>query len=181
MLETIMTFPTPETAYASHQAVWNALKREDGVKRNFLFRVVPSRQSGLSLIKIRSLEMPENIKPITCHKPESGSHYQFSLLAHPVKRISGQEYALKTEAEVKSWLEMQLERNGMNLVSCCIEFIPAIPLGKKKFNISLHAVEIHGRLLIINAHKAESAMIEGIGRCKSMGFGMLELKEIDNA
>ena len=174
MIEAVITIPSPETPYAAHQAVWNLVGRDSGASRDFLFRVRDTGRPGVSLVKLRSCRLP--VQGVEVVAPVAGGLYRFSVLVNPVRRGDRGERPLRREGEVREWLNERLERGGMVMKSCVVEFLPSVELGKPQHRGRIHTVEIIGTVEIVDADKAFHTLTHGIGRARSMGYGLIELE-----
>lgn len=173
MIEAVMTIPSPKTPYAAHQAAWGLVGRDDGALRDFLFRVRDTGR-GVSLIKLRSRRLPA--QGVEVEAPVAGGFYRFSVLVNPVRRGNSGEYPLRREGEVREWLNERMARGGMDVKSCVVEFLPSVELGKPQYRGRIHSVEIMGIVKIVDADKAFQTLTHGIGRARSMGYGLIEME-----
>ncbi len=191
--------------YRLHQKLWQAFEAGDGSKkRDFLFRI-DSTNSRDKEILLQSATEPQwerlfpprhaqvkNYSPKFCE----GQNFFFYLRANAVvaKKQAGKknstkipirprDYVLpiyheeKRSTEYKGWLAEQGKKHGFELCEAS-RVGTAYAKGKKVKNqpiIQLTGQNLQGYLKITDADAFTTAYVQGLGRGKAFGFGMLSL------
>lgn len=178
MFDSLIRIPSPASLYEAHQAVWKAFhgtsKSKNG--RDFLFRVRGRVGQENVIVKVRGATPIPGAQAIQVETPKMGHEYRFSMLSHPVRRTDGKfERSITDEAEIEAWAQELFARNGLAILSLVADESSRSPLGKRGHKVKPHVVSLTGTLAVQDETLAAAAYLHGIGRMKSMGFGMLEL------
>lgn len=118
-----------------------------------------------------------------------GTNYDFKVTLNPVTSISSGKNSGKrgrvvphvTVEQQIAFLEKQASKNGFELIKDSYSIVQRdlIPLGHKKQNrpVRLSVVTYQGKLVINDLERFTSALIDGIGRKKAYGCGLLTVIE----
>jgi CRISPR system Cascade subunit CasE len=120
---------------------------------------------------------------------ETGQSYYFRLRANPVKSVPsglpgkrGKKIALKDESECRQWLEKTLSNQKMSLTTFECVREPYTTIRKRNrergSSIELSGVSFNGVLCVHDPEQASKMLLQGIGRAKGFGFGLLSLAPI---
>ena len=169
--------------YLVHQEVWKMFG-EGTALRPFLYRavgpdilvqssslVVHPPQVGTLLGK----EIPESLEGM----------YRLTATLNPVvdkSRMSegkknSARVPLGKEADILAWAADRLLKNGLSLKSLLVS--PHTRRTSRLKGITVSTVEVTGVVLVTDPVKAVQALMNGIGKEKSFGCGMLCLTKID--
>ena len=182
--------------YCWHQFLWKAFPERQG-PREFLFRV---DDHGLEYqIYLLSPETPlkqqwgeweaKTIAPsFLSHKS-----YRFQFRANPVRRKhipveerntrkNGPFLPVSGEADLKEWLIRQGQNNGFEIETGTLLVSPPTAVRFRKNGVSgtVSQVDFSGILTVSDTDKFKAAFHNGIGRAKSLGFGLLLLAKTNN-
>lgn len=106
--------------------------------------------------------------------------YVFKLAANPVLRKRKRVIPLNDKESQLNWLNKKAIQNGFKLDSIKIESVTHPPLkrrkGKGNNNFWLNRVDYHGVLTITDVDKFKKALINGVGRERAFGMGLLLLE-----
>jgi CRISPR system Cascade subunit CasE len=180
--------------YDWHQRVWQAFGRRDGDTRDFLVRIDRMEEAFRVLILSRNLSVRPDWCPSDCFQtkliPETffgHSHYAFSLLANPTKKIrsnaegertkNGRRVPLTKRDDLLAWLERKAAASGFSFDPATVQ---TIPRGREYFHKNgahgTHvAADFRGRLTVTDPGLFRTTVATGIGSAKAFGFGLLVL------
>jgi CRISPR system Cascade subunit CasE len=167
-------------AYDWHQALWSGFGDRQG-NRPFVYRV-DSGHKGHQVLMMSSV-MPDD--PAwgdweTKSVPKDyvkARQYMFQLRAHVVKRNADGEHFLTDDADLSTWLETRLQATGAELVKA-INGMPVVDRFKKtgdKKPLMFNRVDFTGVLNVTDPEGIRTALLNGVGRAKSFGYGMLQI------
>ena len=110
----------------------------------------------------------------------NGKEFEYGILFNPSKQDfkhngRGSVRALIKNEEQEEWLKRKGEELGFKVLSYDKEYHRYY---KCKNDIGKLGVRSTGRLKITDSEKFKQCLINGIGRCKSFGFGLLLVNEI---
>lgn len=190
--------------YRLHQKLWKAFEAGEGSqKRDFLFRIdsINSRDKEILLQSATEpqwdgLFLPKHVQ-VKCYSPKfgEGQKFFFYLRANAVvaKKQVGKKHSAKIpirprdyilpvyhednrSTEYKGWLAEQGKKYGFQLCEAS-RVGTAYARGKKVQNqpIQLTGQNLQGYLKITDAVAFTTAYVQGLGRGKAFGFGMLSL------
>lgn len=111
----------------------------------------------------------------TKHSFVDGQELSFTLNANPVARHNSKDTVIKDDKGLNEWLVGKARENGFELNG--FEFSHEMSI-KGKNNCNLNSVIYYGTLKVTDAKKFHEAVVSGIGRSKSSGFGMMLLEQI---
>lgn len=182
MHEIILSVPLARNAYHYHQTVWRLMEREEGSPRDFIFRAVPAPGGSGAFVKVRANQFPamlaERCIPVTSLRV--GKRYTFSVLCHPVRRNDKGEQPIRRPEDATTWLTRLMKLNGMSILETEADFQTSMEIRKTETEKGgrMHAVNFVGVLEVLDSDRANTALRNGVGRGKSMGFGLLEVEAV---
>lgn len=99
--------------------------------------------------------------------------YEFKIVINPTKRSQGK---VSEYADPRDWLLQRQEANGFKLIDIySIDEKQNAFRHKNQARADLRSATIRGRLLVTDLALFKKALVNGIGREKAYGFGMLTL------
>ncbi|MGQ9706887.1 MAG: type I-E CRISPR-associated protein Cas6/Cse3/CasE [bacterium] len=183
--------------YELHRTLLCAFPEGKDIKPSILFRTDVDRKTGVPTVLVQSLTPPDwtslnNKNGYLLRPPEvktfdpifrEGHFFRFRLRACPTKRVfkhpdgsrAGYIKGLYKPNEQIDWLKRKGEKNGFEIHSTL-----TIPEGniegkKDKNKITIYCVTFEGILKVTDSDVFKKALINGIGRGKRFGFGMLSI------
>ncbi|NUP89200.1 MAG: type I-E CRISPR-associated protein Cas6/Cse3/CasE [Candidatus Sumerlaeia bacterium] len=122
-----------------------------------------------------------------------GQRLRFRLRVNPVKsrppapgpdgrRGRGKRKGVMGEAAQRDWLAERLRKAGAELTDCQIVFESMRGIRKRpedRAAIQLLSILAEGHLVVKDAVKLRSAVMQGIGPAKAFGFGLLSLAKAE--
>lgn len=122
---------------------------------------------------------------------QEGQLFQFRLRANPVTSSKnskeslerGRIYAHVTQLQQKEWLQQRAEKHGFSLSPEGFDVVHTQWLRFSKRGgpmVSIRSAAFEGRLRVENAQLFRDALINGIGRAKAYGCGMLTIARISS-
>ncbi len=112
---------------------------------------------------------------------QSGSRYRFRLCANPVHSLPsemgkrGKVVPHVTVKQQQEWLEQKCAKLGFALDESVIVQRELKRFSRQQKYVTLHTAVYEGILTICDADVFRTALIQGIGRAKSYGCGLLTL------
>lgn len=169
-----------------HQSVWSVVRLSRDQQRSFIFSFAEYR--NMIGIIVRSGNLPEHLQARArlLASPADTGEYWFALRANPVARhveLSGKTVtrALTGGDDLVDWLYRQGERHGfqprsasLSLARRCRRCTPS-----QGAPYTINDVLFRGSLSITSPQRLQQALINGIGRSRAFGFGMLLLASPD--
>lgn len=172
------------TDYEIHQFVYSLFPEMK--KRDFLYRAEYGASGGLSLI-IQSVLMPAapdygsiEIRKIPVSFYEY-DEYVFSLRINSVKRTGSKVSKIITDDnEIIEWLCGLMAIRGMDVFHNSIQIVQkdVMLMKKGKNSITLAYCDVIGVMKISDRKLFEKTVIDGIGRSKGFGLGLLLVKPV---
>lgn len=110
---------------------------------------------------------------------QNGDVMRFRLVANPTYRTNGKVYPHITVEQQKNWLLARAEKAGFEIPSDRLENYNFEIVGRDwpvlyhKRRIRLSRVAFEGELKVTDASKLRSTLVNGMGREKAYGMGML--------
>jgi len=118
-----------------------------------------------------------------------GQQWHFRLCANPTHsvvtgdRSRGKVYGHVTVEQQKEWLLKRAANNGFNLCDCAFEitsrnikkFRKAKDSGQGSFEVTINTAVFEGDLTITDKTRLTAALLNGIGKAKAYGCGLLTL------
>jgi CRISPR system Cascade subunit CasE len=121
---------------------------------------------------------------------ENGQQYCFRLEANPTfyqKRDDNPRGVViqhKTVEYQRNWLEKQADKNGFELKPDQFQIVGSktvtIQKGRENRKFSFAAATYEGMLTVTNAEEFKSMLVNGIGREKAYGYGLMTLVKVQN-
>jgi len=106
----------------------------------------------------------------------AGEYYLFRLFGNPVSRQNRDDASVLPLEERVVWLHNKLEAAGFSLENGAeIESKTIIMDKGPDLQITLYETRFEGMLKVVDSETAEKSIIEGIGRGKAFGMGLLSL------
>ncbi len=180
--------------YDWHQRVWQAFGGRDGQARDFLIRVDRKEEAFRVLILSQTVPERPDWCPMDCFGtkiiPDSyfaRTHYRFSLLANPTKKVrvdnadgtrkkNGRRVPITQREDLVAWLQRKAGEGGFQINPDSLRIIPR---GREFFHKDgtshgTHAaVEFQGELTVNDTRQFRMTVASGIGSAKAFGFGLL--------
>lgn len=194
--EALMSLPKNyDNADLLHQRVWKHIEQwGDAFKgsRNFLFRTLVSDERPIVLVRtninLKKQTQDDSVVFKESALPETGDSFMFVLTANPAVNLINEKTgkklrkAILDECELQAWLGNKSKLNGFQYDPTSLEIIQESPLrvtkkrrGQPEQSFNIHRVTFQGKLRVTQPELFEKAMLEGIGRSKAYGCGMLML------
>ena len=177
-------------AYSIHKAVYSLFPKEDGKTRDFLFvdkggvwneRQILIVSSRLPLQpqfgKIRSKEIP-----VTFLEYE---YYGFEVKANPVVRVgeTKKHVPVRGSEELQEWFTKKSGGYGFSIEekSLQVNHAGVIQFDKDGSKCTYNTATFIGRLRVQDRKLFQECFINGLGRGKAFGFGLLQLVPLDKS
>ncbi|MCL2807369.1 MAG: type I-E CRISPR-associated protein Cas6/Cse3/CasE [Coriobacteriia bacterium] len=114
---------------------------------------------------------------------DSGQKWQFRLRANPTwSKKHGEEPGVRGKVtpcsgidEQKEWLERKMQKSGASLDSYDLTNRSVDQFARNKKTVTISTATYEGILTIVDAGLLRQAMVNGIGRAKGYGCGLLTL------
>lgn len=171
-------------SYQAHQAVWAVVGDSPNSVRHFHHDYTPLPFNKGAVITVRALSqyLPENAKLIKSEY-ETGETLQFSLgAAAVIIRHNNKEFPCLTHDELWNWISSRSAAHGFEVQQDGLEMdtqpFPVLKPGKHRF--FLNRAYFTGVLKVTNSNLFAHALLNGIGRHKGLGFGMLKIINNNN-
>ena len=171
-------------AYAWHQILWKSFPDQDGVPRQFLFRIDDDGPHFKLLMLSKTA--PSTIEVGAWHSktvsPSFLSHrfYRFQIRANPTMRRSSdrRRLGIYSEEKLHQWIEKKAEQNGFKIEPHSLDIgSPMDEVFVRNRVRGKHvSVDFQGALQVTDREKFKLAFENGIGSAKSFGYGMLMLQ-----
>lgn len=179
-------------SYRYHQLLWQAFPDTPEAKRDFIFRVDDFDSAyRIFMLSARRPSLPAwgqwQTKEIN-EKFLSHRNYRFELRANPTTRIkkpegkkNGALRPITEDDELKKWFLRQSENNGFKIHGDCFSFMPPVtqPFSKDNARAVINQVDFSGVIEVTDRAKFTDAFATGIGRARSLGFGMLVISPVN--
>ena len=117
-------------------------------------------------------------------RTENGSVWQFRLRANPVKSVPSKEgrgivHGHVTPEYQKQWLKDRCEKHGFSLNDDSFEVTQVEHLnfqkGKNGNHVTILAVTFQGTLTVTDQNAFNDLLVNGLGRGKAYGLGMMTI------
>jgi CRISPR-associated protein Cas6/Cse3/CasE subtype I-E len=172
----------PETgAYQAHQAVWSFIGQSPNQNRHFHHDYMPLNFNKGAVITVRAETklLPNHssvVKLKTQYEPGEKLTFFLSACA-TITRHNRKEFPCLTREELVNWIQARSSANGFSVhvdslevdTDACLIAKPAAP--KFYLNRALYS----GDLTVTDNQLFAQALVNGIGRHKGLGFGMLKI------
>lgn len=176
-------------------------RSQEGERERLLWRIDSLR--GHQYLLILS-QKPLNLQKLSdefCQKPEDaesrdynvllsrvkdGTMWRFKLTANPTYSLAPEEQGgrgkvvtpLKNEEKMQ-WLEKKADKHGFSLQQDSFGITASrwlsIRKGTQKARVTLQEVTYEGILTVTNADEFRKMLVNGLGRAKAYGMGMMTL------
>lgn len=148
--------------------------------KRYLLIVSPQRPdlAKLQSYGVSNTAMVKDYRPFI-EKIQNGAVMQFRLVANPTYRTDGKVYPHITAEQQKNWLLARSKKAGFEIFSNLsgnynFDIVNRDwPILYHKRQVRLSRVAFEGKLKVIDDLKLKAALINGIGREKAYGMGML--------
>lgn len=120
-----------------------------------------------------------------------GQKWQFRLCANPVRSVSqknressdrGKLYAHVTIAQQKQWLLSRADRHGFKIADNTFDVIQTdwmnFKKGNSRYRVSIRSAIFEGWLIISELEQFKKTLVNGLGRAKAYGCGLLTIAPI---
>lgn len=182
-----------------HGAIEEAFEYQSGERERKLWRIDRLKSDTYLLILSRAVPKLDKIvqqfgmSPSDClsksydillDRIEEGSNWRFRLVANPTmckangKEERGKRVALVSSKSQKEWLIKQAEKNGFLLDENMFETTEAkwVNFCKRgEHRVRAISVTYEGILCVQNVEKFKNALLQGLGREKAYGMGLLTI------
>lgn len=177
--------PINNDLYLVHQAVYSLFPGTNQ-PRTHLYRRVGSDiliQSPEPITKNPSIGRLLS----TCIPDSLEGQYQLKATLNPVvdksRMAEGKKNSARVplvkESDILAWAKDRLSKNGFSLQSLAVS--PTTRHVSRFKGITIDTVEVTGVVTVIDASKANVALLKGIGKEKAFGCGLLCLTSINNS
>lgn len=170
-----------------HQQVYTAISKERGKKteRDFIFSI---RSLGYTtkqvLIKVRAAQLPESIPSIDSQMTfKVGDKHTLKAEFAPLERIgtptNGKKEQTRSPANLTVWVTDLMARNGFKVMQVRINQSSNSMVSKKESKRKDRFFVLPSQIFTLSVEvkdpaQAASAWVNGVGRKKGYGFGLLE-------
>ncbi|MDP2099436.1 MAG: type I-E CRISPR-associated protein Cas6/Cse3/CasE [Methylobacter sp.] len=166
-------------AYQAHQTAWSVVGQSPTQSRHFHHDYMPLPFNRGAFITVRALSnyLPGSARVIQTHH-EVGSTLEFTLgAAASVIRRDKKEFPCVTRDELLQWINTRCAANGFDVQPESLNVDSEASLiakpGKPRF--FLNRAHFSGALKVTDSDLFAQALVNGIGRHKGLGFGMLKI------
>lgn len=167
----------------AHSWISDSLKTANSHPKRYMWRInndtdmiILSKMKPNSLVMGRYGDLA-TMKTMKYHiDVNDGQIYNFSLFANPTKRTSTTHKIkqLLDANEQEQWLLRKAKSNGFQIKQVQLKQpVEKILIHNSQSATKLIGVDFHGQLIVTNRRSFINALINGIGREKSYGFGLL--------
>lgn len=183
--QTAFTLPWRENTQELHEQIYDTLLQGQHVpgenKRTFLFDVAGAVQGKSYLLATaRSTEFEDSIPSV--HKQlvvEPGMELKVRIrVAAVYKRYregKNNRYEAVPSAEIADWFASLLSRHGMKVTHSDLLSYSILPVRKAKQAFDIPAARLEASVTVENVELFTNAFLNGVGRNKGYGLGMIEL------
>lgn len=178
--ETGMLLPVSDNRQILHGKVYSAISEASGEKkeRDFIYSVKEDAAlNGMHFIMIRSQSLPSSAPAVKRTMTfEPGGSIACSIQLVNTAQIPGERYKYRERRadEINEWLSALVERHGFFLKKATWGSRHADVVERKGKSFKIPSLWCQLELTVTEPDKAASAWLNGIGRKKGYGFGMME-------
>lgn len=179
--EASMLLPQSENRQVTHRQVYDALSSSRGkrTERDYVFSVSTGKALGkLVMATIRAPSLPDAIPSVESAKTFTvGDTITARVELVTMAQIPGKRYQYRERRadEIKGWIDEMMARHGFSVNKAtwgqATRHRIASPKAKA-FAVPSMLFEVE--LTVVEASRCAAAWLNGIGRKKGYGFGMLE-------
>lgn len=114
-------------------------------------------------------------------------HYKFEVTVNPTKKVrevgetikkNGSYRALTKEADIKAWLENRTEQWGFDFMFVQVGVVKTHHIHEHGKKLKLVTAEVSGVLTVTDPEKFKNSVINGIGRGRTFGCGLIQILPI---
>lgn len=182
-----LLLPYTSDRYAIHQIVYDlCIGKHNHRERTFLFDVktVWNNDKAQTFVTVRGVEFTGPIQ--TFQKTTGftlGETIRATACIPTVKRTTGapgeikmkHNYLFNDSEKVRDFITYRIEQNGFTPKKITITQQQRVNISKDpNKQIIVPTARFIFSAIVNNAEKASAAWLSGIGRCKGMGFGLIE-------
>lgn len=110
---------------------------------------------------------------------ENDAVFRMVSIVNPTRQILKKIVPLKGQSQVTEWLFRKSEENGFSIVSDIdISKAKEIIINKDKNRITIASCQIDLTVKITDAEKFKNMMVNGLGRSKAYGFGLVTISRV---
>ncbi len=166
-----------ENGYLAHRAVYAAMGEPNkDLQRDFIFDLESIAMEDGNFVVVRSARMPRGGVGSRVELPAE-DEYAFHLRAVPL-RGSSKRGGIDSDPGRLFWLDRQAALNGFR-----IQGTPQMTVRSRHFfnrneHLTVLETRFEGRLAVVDRGKFQAAWLNGVGRKRGFGFGMLHLSDI---
>ena len=174
--------------YSLHRLVYDQFERDlfkEGEDRSMPIWAI-SNASETQKVFILSKALPRVVHEVvgknrrTIMMPEEflkQKEYSFKVTLNPVRRQKDKVFPIKESEQIAIWFCELAKRNGfsVNKDKLCISNVYADILKKSNMTVTLNKADISGVLVVENDKLFTDAVLNGIGRSKAFGCGLLQV------
>ena len=166
-----------QDTYEQHQAIWTLFPNREERKRDHLFRIEDVKNQNAIAILQSSTQPVTSEQAVVLRTKEfkpninQGEAYRFKIVCYPTKCESKTKkiIEIKDNNERIAWLQRKL--TGANVTVTSMDDY----LVKSKKHAMSRYVHFEGVLTVVNAEQVFKMLVQGIGRKKHAGAGLLSL------
>ena len=182
-------------SYTIHKMVYGLYPVEDDAR--FMFDAEDVNDNGM-VIRIYSDKKPVvtgldncdyRVKSIDLDQMfKEGETYRYEININAVKKHDS-KYIMVRDDEFNDWFERKMNANGMTVefdhnggkvkaISIQRRYRRSTPTKTDHKGVPMHVAYVIGSFRILDINKFKEALVNGIGREKAFGLGMLRVKKI---
>lgn len=148
-----------------------------------LYRIIDKKDEIFMYIQSKALFNISNIedfgfihiKSLDLHNINLDKITIFDVQCVPCKQNDGKSFFIKNTVDRYNWLQKQFEKHGIQLLSCTEYKLSNIIMTKNR-PIRFETASYRGTIKIIDKELALDLLINGLGRLKNYGCGLLLVK-----
>ncbi len=139
-----------------------------------LSSVKPKTAEGLFIKHRTTIEFPYNVL--------EQQNYVFKITVNPVRQSNSKAVPIRDRAAITDWFFQKAEEHGFEVVQPFFEIkkVYADIFTKKNQKVVLNKARIQGALRVTDKQLFTASVLNGIGRAKSFGCGLLQVIPQDN-
>jgi CRISPR system Cascade subunit CasE len=169
--------------YSIHRIIYGMFPLYQEEKRDFLFVEKNSdfNQRNILIVSKREPAIPKYGNIQTKKIPESffeHEYYKFETKVNPTKKQKEKNVPIKSKEDLNIWLKNKTTSLGFEILDNYLEIeqhnTVSFYLGQNQ-TITYNSVTFKGIFKVTNILKLKETFLNGIGRAKSFGFGLLQL------
>jgi hypothetical protein len=180
--EALFTLPGDLNRYNYHQLVQDMMGRGANIQRNYIYDVRPL--GNVTAVTVRALSLPKSINPQTYTLSiDEGMNVKGSVVVSMLKRVTvgprGNSHTKQMSVDNPcEFVSEKLIKAGLGAVMLPEDVRTTRVLVKKKnSNIPLDCGRANFLANVLSVEALKIAFLDGVGRSKAFGFGMLYLPD----